>query len=196
MMNAKRGRARRHGVYVGAVAALGFALSGCGGSDTSGSSPAAAAAQGSTPTQSTGSAQGTSAGGGTTASTTSGGSASAGTGSGTSATSGTTGTRSTGTTATDSSSPTKSSDTVTINWTPPTENTNGSPLTNLAGYEIHYGTSSDKLTKTIGVSNPGIATYVVSNLTPGKYYFAVAAVNSSGTESPLSTQVSTTVTNR
>jgi hypothetical protein len=36
---------------------------------------------------------------------------------------------------------------------------------------------------------------VVSNLSPGKYYFAVAAVNSAGTESPLSAQVSATVTN-
>ncbi len=66
---------------------------------------------------------------------------------------------------------------------------------NLAGYDIHYGTSSGKLTGTIPISNPGIATYVVSNLTSGKYYFAVAAVNSAGTESPLSVQVSATVTN-
>jgi hypothetical protein len=78
---------------------------------------------------------------------------------------------------------------------PPTENTNDTPLTNLAGYNIHYGTSSGNLTQKISISNPGIATYVVSDLAPGKYYFAVAAVNSSGTESPLSAQVSATVTN-
>jgi hypothetical protein len=84
---------------------------------------------------------------------------------------------------------------LTINWTPPTENTNGTPLTNLAGYNIHYGTSSGSLSKKISVLNPGIATYVVSNLSSGKYYFAVAAVNSAGTESPLSAQVSATVTN-
>jgi hypothetical protein len=78
---------------------------------------------------------------------------------------------------------------------PPTENTNDTPLTNLAGYNIHYGTASGKLTKKISISNPGIATYVVSNLRSGKYYFAVAAVNSAGTESPLSAQVSATVAN-
>jgi hypothetical protein len=160
MRNAKRGRGKRHGVYVGAVAALGFVLSGCGGSGTSGSTSAAAAAQGSS--TSTAPAQSTS--GGTGAST-------------------------------GSTPPTASVDSVTINWTPPTENTNGSALTNLAGYNIHYGTSSGSLTKTIPISNPGIATYVVSNLTPGKYYFAVAAVNAAGTESPLSAQVSAPVTN-
>jgi hypothetical protein len=201
MRNAKRGRRARHGVYVGAVAALGFALSGCGGSGTGSGSSAADTASSSTTTASTTTAQSTSAGGGATASTTSGAGASTGTtGSGTTTTTtstGTTstGTTSTGTTSTGSSPSTKSSDTVTLNWTPPTENTNGSTLTNLAGYNIHYGTSSGSLTKTISISNAGIATYVVSNLPAGKYYFAVAAVNSAGTESPLSTQVSATVTN-
>jgi Fibronectin type III domain len=184
MRNAKRGRGWRHGVYVGAVAALGFALSGCGGSGTSGSTSAAAAGQGSTtstaPAQSTSGGSGASTGSTTSASTTPGGSTSTG---------------KTGSGSTGSTPPTASVDSVTINWTPPTENTNGSALTNLAGYNIHYGTSSGSLTKTISISNPGIATYVVSNLTAGKYYFAVAAVNSAGTESPLSAQVSATVTN-
>lgn len=76
---------------------------------------------------------------------------------------------------------------------PPTENVNDTPLTNLAGYDIHYGTASGQYTHTITVSNPGIATYVVDDLSPGTYYFVVAAVNSDGTESPMSSQVSTTV---
>jgi hypothetical protein len=92
-----------------------------------------------------------------------------------------------------STPPTASSGTVTLNWTAPTQNTDGTPLTNLAGYDIHYGTSSGNYTQTISVSNPGIATYVVDNLSPGTYYFTVSAVNSQGTESPLSSQVTTTV---
>ena len=80
-----------------------------------------------------------------------------------------------------------------VNWIPPTENTDGTALTNLAGYSIHYGTASHSYTRTISVTNPGLASYVVENLTSGKYYFAVAAVNSTGTESPLSSEVSTTV---
>jgi hypothetical protein len=82
---------------------------------------------------------------------------------------------------------------VTLNWTPPTENANGTPLTILAGYDIHYGTASGDYAQMITVSNPGIATYVVDNLTPGTYYFSVAAVDSQGTESPLSSEVSATV---
>jgi hypothetical protein len=89
--------------------------------------------------------------------------------------------------------PTASNGDVTLNWTPPTENTNGTALTNLSGYNIHYGTVSGDYTQTVAVSNPGIATYVVDNLTPGTYYFSVGAVNSQGTESPLSSEVSTTV---
>ena len=69
----------------------------------------------------------------------------------------------------------------------------GSALTNLAGYDIQYGTASGNYTQAVSVSNPGIATYVVTDLTPGTYYFTVAAVNSDGTESPLSSEVSATV---
>ncbi|HEY2035934.1 MAG TPA: fibronectin type III domain-containing protein, partial [Steroidobacteraceae bacterium] len=68
---------------------------------------------------------------------------------------------------------------MTLNWTAPTENTNGSPLTNLAGYNIHYGTASGDYSQTVSVSNPGLATYVVDNLGPGTYYFSVGAVSSS-----------------
>jgi hypothetical protein len=92
-----------------------------------------------------------------------------------------------------SNPPTASNGNVTINWNPPTQNTNGSPLTNLAGFKIHYGTASQKYTQTITVSNPGLVTYVIANLSPGKYYFAVTAYSSAGTESPLSSEVSTKV---
>ena len=92
-----------------------------------------------------------------------------------------------------SSVPAASSNAVTLNWMPPTENTDGTALTNLSGYDIHYGTSSGNYTQSISVANAGIATYVVANLTPGTYYFSVAAVNASGTESPLSSEVSATV---
>ncbi len=82
---------------------------------------------------------------------------------------------------------------VTLNWMPPTQNTNGTAIANLAGYKILYGTSSGNYTNTISVDNPGIATYVVDNLSPGTYYFVVAAYNSQGIESPPSAQVSATV---
>lgn len=75
---------------------------------------------------------------------------------------------------------------ATLRWTAPTQNTDGSPLTNLAGYRIYYGTSSTQLTQTIQLANAGLTTYVVRDLAPGTWYFAVAAYNSAGVESALS----------
>jgi Putative Ig domain len=82
---------------------------------------------------------------------------------------------------------------VTIGWTPPTENTNGSTLTNLAGYHIYYGTSQSNLNKVVDISNPGVASYVLSDLTSGTWYFALTSVNSAGVESVRSTVISTVV---
>jgi hypothetical protein len=73
---------------------------------------------------------------------------------------------------------------VTISWLPPTENVSGSALTNLAGYHIYCGTSQSSLTKVVNITNPGLATYVLSNLAAATWYFALASVNSNGVESP------------
>ena len=82
---------------------------------------------------------------------------------------------------------------VTLNWTPPTRNTDGSTLTNLAGYRVVYGKSSSALTSTVQISNPGIASYVVDNLASGTWYFAVKAYTSTGTESALTNIASKTI---
>jgi hypothetical protein len=68
-------------------------------------------------------------------------------------------------------------------WEPPTTNTDGSALTNLAGYRIVYGASAAHLTQTIQLANAGLSSYVVENLAPGTYYFAVRAYTSKGAES-------------
>ena len=72
---------------------------------------------------------------------------------------------------------------ATLSWTAPTENTDGSTLANLAGYRIRYGTSASALTQTIVIDNASVTTYVVENLSPATWYFAVTAVNSQGAES-------------
>lgn len=72
---------------------------------------------------------------------------------------------------------------ATLSWTAPTSNTDGSTLTNLAGYRIAYGTSASALTHTVQVANPSVTNYTISNLSPGTYYFAVRAYTSNGTES-------------
>src|SRR6185437_6839875 len=75
---------------------------------------------------------------------------------------------------------------VTINWTPPTENVDGSTLSNLAGYHLYYGSSQSNLNQVVDITNPGLASYVLSNLAAGTWYFAVTSVNADGVESPRS----------
>ncbi len=80
-----------------------------------------------------------------------------------------------------------------ISWTPPTTNTDGSTLTNLAGYTIYYGTSPGSLTQTVQLTNIGLTNYVVSGLASGTWYFAVTAYTSSGSRSSLSNMASKTI---
>jgi Putative Ig domain len=82
---------------------------------------------------------------------------------------------------------------ATLTWTPPTTNTDGSTLTSLAGYRIVYGTSAASLTQTIQLGNAGMSSYVVENLAPGTYYFAVRVYTSSGAESANSNVVTKNV---
>ena len=85
------------------------------------------------------------------------------------------------------------SNTVTLSWDAPTENADGSALTDLKGYKVHYGSESKSYSDVIQVANPGLTTYVVQNLPSGTYYFAVTAYNTSGKESSLSGEVVTQV---
>lgn len=80
-----------------------------------------------------------------------------------------------------------------LSWTPPDRNSDGSALTNLAGYQIRYGQSADALSQTVRLSNPSLNTYVVENLGPGTWYFAVTAVNAAGVTSSLSNTASKTI---
>ena len=83
---------------------------------------------------------------------------------------------------------------ATLSWQPPTENTDGSPLTNLAGYVIRYGTKVDALALEVRISNPGITTSMIEGLTPATWYFTVSAYTSAGVESAPSATGSKTVT--
>lgn len=82
---------------------------------------------------------------------------------------------------------------ATLSWTPPTQNTDGTSLNNLAGYRISYGTSPTALTQTVQVANPSVSTYVLDGLSPATYYFAVRAYTSAGTESTSSNVASKVV---
>jgi hypothetical protein len=83
--------------------------------------------------------------------------------------------------------------TATLSWVAPDQNTDGSALTNLAGYRIYYGTGADALTEVIELPTVGITAYVIDNLTAGTYYFSIRAYTSAGIESALSNVVSDTI---
>jgi hypothetical protein len=76
---------------------------------------------------------------------------------------------------------------VTLSWTPPTQNSDGSSLTDLAGYNVYYGTSSGNYTSTINVGN--VTTYTFTTLAAGTYYLAVTAYDTSGNQSVYSGEV-------
>jgi hypothetical protein len=82
---------------------------------------------------------------------------------------------------------------ATLDWLPPTENSDGSVLTNLAGYTVYYGTSPDSLTQSVKVTNPGLTAYTVTNLPSGTWYFEVTSYSSTGVESTRTGTVSTTI---
>lgn len=76
---------------------------------------------------------------------------------------------------------------VIVQWLP-----NSEP--DLAGYKVYYGTASQSYSRIIPV---GLSTqYTISDLEPGyQYYFAVAAFDTAGNESPLSNEVSIFIEN-
>ena len=83
---------------------------------------------------------------------------------------------------------------ATLTWTAPTQNTDGSALTNLSAYKIYYGVTQGSYPNQIRIDNPGVTSYVVENLTPDTYFFVATSVNTNGVESTFSNVASKTVT--
>jgi hypothetical protein len=73
--------------------------------------------------------------------------------------------------------------TAVVSWTAPTTNDDGSPLLDLAGFKVAYGTSSTALTQTALVDDNTRRSYTLPALAPGTWYFAVRAYNSQQAES-------------
>jgi hypothetical protein len=77
---------------------------------------------------------------------------------------------------------------VTIAWDSPTNNDDGSSLTDLAGYNVHWGTASGTYDQHL---NAGLATSAtITDLAEGGTYFiSVTAYNADGRESILASEV-------
>lgn len=92
---------------------------------------------------------------------------------------------------------------ATLNWDAPTTNFDAgqTPLTDLSGYKIYYGTSSANYTTVIDIGMPScqisgsttVCTHTIGNLGKGSYYFAVKAYDTSNNESEYSDEVSKTI---
>ena len=78
---------------------------------------------------------------------------------------------------------------ITVQWTAPISNEDGSPLTDLDGYEAcyGYGTETGVYTTCIDVGN--VTTYTFKDLVPGIYLFAVKAYDTSGNMSVYSNEL-------
>ncbi len=82
---------------------------------------------------------------------------------------------------------------ATLSWVAPTTRVDGSPLGNLAGYRIRYGTVAGTYPNQLEIPNPGITSCVVENLPAGTYFFVAVAYDAAGLESEGSAPVSKTI---
>ena len=82
---------------------------------------------------------------------------------------------------------------VTLNWTPPTANIDGTPLTDLAGFRVLYGSSPTELNRKLELPGADFTSVRIEDLTAGTYYFAVTAYNSTAIESEVSQMVWKTI---
>ena len=70
-----------------------------------------------------------------------------------------------------------------LSWSAPTQNEDGTALTNLAGYKIRYGTSPGALNQVVTISNPSTTSATIDGLTGGTWYFSVSSYTNTGVES-------------
>lgn len=82
--------------------------------------------------------------------------------------------------------PTPANGTALLSWVAPTQFTDGSALTGLAGYKVYHGTSAAALTDVRTVAGASAMSYQFTGLASGTHYFAVSAYTTSGAESALS----------
>ncbi|MCZ6619614.1 MAG: hypothetical protein O7E57_15940 [Gammaproteobacteria bacterium] len=79
-----------------------------------------------------------------------------------------------------------------LEWRAPTQNEDGSALTDLAGYVVYWGAQSRNYTGSHTINSPTITQWDVT-VSPGLYFFAVTALDSGGIESQYSNEIAKTI---
>ena len=73
---------------------------------------------------------------------------------------------------------------MTLSWVPPTQNDDGSPLTDLAGYKVYYNNNSSMSQNQVkDVPGASSTTTTIGPLAAGTWYAIMSAYNSQGVES-------------
>jgi Putative Ig domain len=82
---------------------------------------------------------------------------------------------------------------VLLSWVPPTQNTDGTPLTDLAGFNVYYGKSPGDTSRRAQLVGANSLQFWATNLDAGEWFFTVSSYNSAGVESAPSISASTTI---
>jgi Putative Ig domain len=90
-------------------------------------------------------------------------------------------------------SPTVTTGTAVLDLTPPSQNTDGTALTDLAGMRVYYGTAESDLAQVLDLPGTVATTYTLSSLASGTWYFAATAYTSDGLESSPTATVSKSI---
>lgn len=80
-----------------------------------------------------------------------------------------------------------------LSWSAPMTNTDGSPLTDLAGFRVYYGLMPDALSEQLEIADPAARSTVIQGLTPGTWYFSISAYTTRGVESARTPPASKTI---
>lgn len=82
---------------------------------------------------------------------------------------------------------------VTLSWTIPTQNTDGSALTDLSAFRVGWQRTGSAAQGSININNASVSSYVVENLAAGTYDFTIVAINSVGIASAPSNTTRATI---
>jgi hypothetical protein len=79
------------------------------------------------------------------------------------------------------------SNSLVLSWTAPATNADGTPVSDLAGYKVYYGTRPGQYSQVVNVG--GFTTAEVGGFASGTYYLSVTAYDIYGNESGYSNEI-------